>query len=280
MHTRTVATILAATLAGALLPALAGPAAANPCPAVINVAVEGTGSVGLPNTITKAHTGPDAIEIGYPGSMWPNGAYTYDQSVSMGVAETKRVVREQHARCPDSTIRVVGHSQGARVAGDAVEELAAEDGDIGYVDVLLLSDPRRTGTGVETVIPFTVPGYRMMGERGTFGNARVTDQCAPHDPICDFPQPLSEPAALLDVVPNYFAHHGNYVPGVAHEAPASQPGPALPHVPQPALPSLPPLPNFADPYTPTPLAVYIPDVVEVFIPAPVLAWVPPPLPTF
>lgn len=270
------ALIPAASLVALSFPLLASNASADTCaPISITVGVEGTGSVGKANTITSAHAGPGARYVNYPGSIWPLGPYNYDQSVRMGVDETKRVVREEHARCPGSTIHIDGHSQGARVAGDAIEELAAEDGDVSYIQADLLADPRHPGHGVEVVVPLGIPGYRMMGERESFGNANVNQVCVTSDPICDMPNLVENPLAVVDVVPNYFARHGAYPVGVVNEVPV-EPGPAA-VVSLPVLPVLPPLPNVSEPYVERPLSVYIPDVLERFVPVEVSGFIPPPV---
>lgn len=268
---KTLATLLITAAAPILL---ATNSNADSCTPTIDVAVDGTGSVNSPLSIAAQHA-PNAIRIQYPGSIWPLGPYTYDQSVAMGVTETKRVVQEQHARCPGSTIRIVGHSQGARVAGDAISELAAE-GDTSYIQGELLSDPRHRGTGIEIMVPFGLPGNRFMGERNGFGNANVNQVCVAGDTICDFPNLVENPAKALDVIPGYLNLHGAYPIGVQNQVTA----PAAPAstVTLPALPPLPPLPNLSEPYTPRPVSTYVPAEVHPFIPREVLDLVPPPLP--
>lgn len=238
-----------------------------------NVVVDGTGSVNGSNSVAH-YWAPDAVRIQYPGSFWPLGAYNYDQSVAMGVVETKRVVRAERAKGCD--VHITGHSQGARVAGDAIAELAAEDGDVSYVSADLLSDPRHAGHGVEVMVPLGVPGYRMSGERAGFGNARVNTVCVAGDPICDFPNLVADPGAVFDVVPNYLGLHGAYPVGVVNEVPVV-PGP-VDVVRMPALPPLPPLPNVSDGYRPIPVSEYVPVELRQLLPAGVLGFVPPPLP--
>lgn len=251
-----------------------GTAQAEVCPDTISIAVDGTNSVNQPNSIAGHHA-PDAIHVQYPGSIWPLGPYSYDQSVAMGVAETKRVVREQHSRCPASTIRVVGHSQGSRVAGDAIEQLAAE-GDTSYIHGDLYSDPRHVGTGIEVMVPLGLPGNRFMGERSGFGNADVNQVCITGDPICSWPDLVKEPLKVVEIAPGYTQLHGAYPVGVQNEVVASAAPPPL--VTLPELPDLPPLPNLIEAYVPRPLSIYVPSELQQFVPQELLGWVPPPLP--
>lgn len=250
-------------------------ARADVCPETINVAVDGTDSVNQPNTVITRHA-PDAIHIQYPGSIWPVGPYDYDQSVAMGVTETKLVVKEQHTRCPASTIRVVGHSQGSRVAGDAIEQLATE-GDVSYIHGELYSDPRHQGTGIEIMVPLGLPGNRFMGERRGYGNAEVNQVCFTGDPVCNFPDLTEDPVKAFDIISGYANVHSTYPSGTVNEVHADPAPP--PVVILPETPSLPPLPNFTEPYTPRPISLYIPTEVQAVLPQEVLDWTPPPLPT-
>jgi hypothetical protein len=102
----------------------------------------------------------------------------------------------------------VGHSQGARVAGDAIAELYAEGLDTSFITAELLSDPRQPITGIEVVFAgLRVPGYVMTGERSSFGGAVVFQRCTAGDPICDFPNSWQ---GLLGLVPNFARLHGAY----------------------------------------------------------------------
>ena len=183
------------------------PAQAAPCADLV-IGVDGTGSVMDPNSLVKHRAGPGAWIINYPGAIWPIGAYTYDQSVAIGVRETKRVIREYRALNPCGTVFITGHSQGARVAGDAIAELYAEGMDTSFITAQLLSDPRQPVTGIEVALQWLrVPGYAMRGERSSFGGAQVEQICVPGDPICSWPTSIP---GLAGIVPNFARLHGAY----------------------------------------------------------------------
>lgn len=183
------------------------PVQAAPCADLV-IGVDGTGSVGDPNSLVKARAGKGAWIISYPGSIFPLGEYTYDYSVRLGINETKRVIREYRALNPCATVHGIGHSQGSRVLGDAIEELYAEGMDTSFISAELLSDPRQPRTGVEVALQWLkVPGYQMRGERGPLGGANVTWKCNTADPICDWPRSI---LGLAGVLPNFTKLHGNY----------------------------------------------------------------------
>lgn len=183
------------------------PAAASVCADLI-LGVDGTGSVQDPHSIVKVKAGPGATIVRYPGSIFPIGRYSYDVSVRMGVDETKRIIRAFRALNPCGTLHLIGHSQGARVAGDAIAELYAEGMDTSFITAELLSDPRHPVTGVEVVFAgVRIPGYTMRGERSSFGEAVVFQRCTPGDPICDFPHSWW---GLLNLVPDFARLHGAY----------------------------------------------------------------------
>lgn len=172
------------------------------------IGVDGTGSVGDPQSIVKQLAGPGAIIIDYPGSIFPVGLYTYDESVRRGIAATQAQIVAAHTARPEATVHLIGHSQGSRVAGDAIAELAAAGVDTSFITADLYADPRHPGSGVEVrMAGRSIPGYTMTGERGPFGGATVRQHCNPADPICDFPQDIP---GWLRIPANYVRLHGNY----------------------------------------------------------------------
>ena len=169
-----------------------------------------------------------------------------------GTAATKSAIAGYQSSCPGSPVKVVGYSQGARVAGDVLSDigndrddkdivatdkngdpLLDENGDPVIVDDIssdglsgeLYSDPRqngdKTGRGIEQSLIGVIPGLTMTGPReGGFGDIPVTSVCAEGDPICDLPDPLYDPIGALDGLVGYFTKHG-YYPFHMYQDPAS-----------------------------------------------------------
>ena len=194
----------------------------------------------------------DIIYVDYPTTLWPMGAVGYDDDVARGTAATKSAIAGYQSSCPGSPVKVVGYSQGARVAGDVLSDigndrddkdivatdkngdpLLDENGDSVIVDDVssdglsgeLYSDPRqngdKTGRGIEQSLIGVIPGLTMTGPReGGFGDIPVTSVCAEGDPICDLPDPLYDPIGALDGLVGYFTKHG-YYPFHMYQDPAS-----------------------------------------------------------
>ena len=194
----------------------------------------------------------DIIYVDYPTTLWPMGAVGYDDDVARGTAATKSAIAGYQSSCPGSPVKVVGYSQGARVAGDVLSDigndrddkdivatdkngdpLLDENGDPVIVDDVssdglsgeLYSDPRqngdKTGRGIEQSLIGVIPGLTMTGPReGGFGDIPVTSVCAEGDPICDLPDPLYDPIGALDGLVGYFTKHG-YYPFHMYQDPAS-----------------------------------------------------------
>ena len=296
-------------LAGLFIPAQNAIAQTN-CPDVLVIGVEGTGSVGAENSITKSYVeqyrslpGHEIVYLDdvnqYPGSFWPLGPIMYDQSREMGTQTVVNTIEAKHQECPDTTFKVIGHSQGAGVAGDGLERIhqrgTVPDEQLSGIGI---SDPRTPNTGIEVVLPGLLPGVTMKDERKDMGNIHWETECYDSDPICDFPQPFQEPVRTFTSIGDYFEKHGRYAPSGTAErepgnyvipgppsqingtpVPAPVPGPELPEVPMPVLPPTGPLPNLApNPYVPTPVKNFIPPEVQAILPPEVNNFVPPPLP--
>lgn len=291
-------TIAAATI-GAILTtpltlALATSAAADttPCPPTIVIGVDGTGNTHQPNSLIVQQAQPwidngaKLVRINYPASIWPLGPYPYDQSRRIGIENTKHAIRDTQQQCPHSHIHGEGFSQGAGVLGDALEELAAEGTDTSRISADLYADPRHPRTGVETVIPTGLPGYSSKGERRSMGGAKVFHRCIEGDIVCDFPEALQDPWAIMDAAVDLGRRHNQHpvdtavvregVELVSHEPAISWLPPKSGRtIPAPALESVWPVGRYA----PIPVADYVPDVLEMFVPSEFLRFVPPPAPT-
>lgn len=168
------------------------------------VAVFSTGGMNDPG----ASAFPDTRQVWYPASIWPLGDLTYDESVRQGRDNVVRAVDEFAAQCPTSDIRVVGYSQGARVAGDALEVLQTRP----YaprVTGKLFSDPKHPGGIEDTFQGISLAGITFTGPRRGF-NVPVESVCNPYDGICDLPKPLYDPEGFLRGVHGYFTGAHSY----------------------------------------------------------------------
>ncbi|WP_454162686.1 cutinase family protein [Gordonia iterans] len=171
------------------------------------------------------------IKPEYPTTLWPLGTVGYNDDVALGVAATKQAIVEYQANCPEEEVVVVGYSQGARVAGDVLSDLAngrlddeefTVDGHEGThtlskenVRGELYSDPRQEGSmagrGIELALIGVIPGLTMTGPRpGGFGDVPVITYCYRGDPICDLPDLLHDPFGAIDGLIGYFTKHGYY----------------------------------------------------------------------
>lgn len=180
------------------------------------VVVDGTGSVRKPDSLMMRHAvlwDTETIRVQYPASIL--APFRYDQSVQQGTVATEQAIRGVLDGCPNTHVHVLAHSQGSRIAGDAIANLATENVDTKRISADLYSDPRHPGSGIETVLPGLLPGVTMSGERGTTGEAVINQHCLQGDPICDMPEPLQEPWRIPDAALGFLFKHNNF--------PATQP---------------------------------------------------------
>ncbi|WP_238840676.1 PE-PPE domain-containing protein [Prescottella equi] len=265
---RSMLAISAVAASAIVLPlAATTPAAANPCPATIVIAVGGTSDPearGMwPALDRYRREGADIRVVDYPASIWPVGRHLFDYSRAVGTPATIDAIRNAHHQCPGSQIVATGYSLGATIAGDALAQIAA-DGTVpaDRVRGRLYADSRQAG-GIETVLPTLIPGITMTGQRGSFGAIPVEQVCIQGDGVCDMPQPLQNPIGFVDSIAGYLTKHGGYGPNMSTPDGATGvtmipappvnnwpqpilPGPALPQWPIPALPSPVVLPSFED----------------------------------
>lgn len=180
-------TVAALAVAAAIPILFAGNANARPV-----IVVDGTGRTGGVLYAPVLQSGDTVTDVVYPGTvLWPS----YDRSVDAG----KRALREALADAPEGTL-VIGFSQGARIVGDVLTEPQKPG-----VEGVLYSDPRQAGSGIETQLPFGLPGARMSGERGVFA-VPVESHCIENDGVCDWSNenPVGSIAGYLKYHRNYF----------------------------------------------------------------------------
>ena len=167
------------------------------------------------------YAGYTVERVEYPASIWPLGAFGFDDSQSQGVAATMSTVANYQAQCDGKPVVIVGYSQGAGIGGDVLTDIGTGNTsgyEISSTDVsgLLYSDPRQAGTlygqGIERVLIGVIPGLTMAGGRDVddFGGIPVTTVCFTGDPICDLPDPLHDPIGALDGLAGYWVKHGLY----------------------------------------------------------------------
>ncbi|MFT4088948.1 MAG: PE-PPE domain-containing protein, partial [Gordonia sp. (in: high G+C Gram-positive bacteria)] len=220
------------------LPNAAGVARADyDCQAGAVVIVAGTGDVGAPSQVGVAQRygaqGYKVIKPGYPTTLWPLGRYGFDDDVSQGTTSTLQQITDYQKNCKDKPVVIVGYSQGARVAGDVLNQIgtgqADADGNVvvtgpdgekytinrNQITGELYSDPRRdgpeSGRGIELALSGIIPGLMMSGPRtGGFGDLQVTSYCEEGDPICDLPDLFHDPFGVIDGFVGYFTKHGYY----------------------------------------------------------------------
>jgi pimeloyl-ACP methyl ester carboxylesterase len=188
--------------AGFLAAPTAGAAPGAPaCPTVTLFAVPGTGetsetadpaaAVGLLAGLTNplAQRWGDQLSVRYvpyPASL--DRPVLYPLSELRGADRLARDAAEVAARCPDTTITLIGYSQGGDVVSDVVHRAAR--GTIALpperiAGAVMLGSPRRDPEAANLV---DTPGRGILGPRPTreldVYDGRVYEVCAPGDPIC------------------------------------------------------------------------------------------------
>ncbi|GEE01965.1 hypothetical protein nbrc107696_24110 [Gordonia spumicola] len=233
--------LLSFSALAAILPLAPGTANADSCGNGAAIVVAGTNAPrnahGIPvGGVTGVGSryksdGYQVQYVNYPTSLWPLGPISYDDDVALGKAATEHAISAYQQRCPGKPIVVSGYSQGARVAGDVLSDVAngRQKGAPITAKGLsgeLYSDPRRVGrpdsTGVENALIGLIPGLTMSGPRdGGFGTIPVKQVCTEGDGICDVPDPLYDPIGAADAFLGYFLKHG-YYPGRMNHDPADK----------------------------------------------------------
>lgn len=177
-------------------------------PACETEAVFATGGMNDPNATAF---GGNVHRVTYSASIWPVGPHSYDKSVAEGAVNMVGAVDEYAARCPNSKIIVTGYSQGARVAGDAIDVLD-KGAHAGRIRGVLYSDPKNPGGIEQTLQGGIIPGLSMTGAREPTETIPVNQVCNERDGICRLPHILFDPKGHLDNIRGYFdGAHGYWL---------------------------------------------------------------------
>jgi hypothetical protein len=190
------------------------------CPNLMTFAVGGVGDedaryvpgVGI-GAVTRVH---------YSASIAPIGSVPGDVSRREGERNLDAAARAFRTRCPDSDIRIVGHSMGALVAGNVRDKWERDPVMRDRTAFTLVSDPRAP-RGIMSMIPSIVPGLTMQGPRPQSSIA-TSSVCRTSDAICDLGNPLQDPGHAINSLIGYArGDHGydqvDHAPG-RHMVPA------------------------------------------------------------
>src|SRR5699024_8736840 len=191
-----IAAVVAAVAAvGLSAPAVAAASPAPGCDA--GTAVFTTGGMNDPT----ASAFPGTHRVTYSASIWPLGPMTYDESVRQGRDNLVAAVDEYAARGP-GPIKIAGYSEGARVAGDALEVVQTRPY-AGRVRGELFADPKHPGGIEDTFQGASAFGITMTGPRRGF-TVPVESHCNPTDGICNLPNPVWNLIGFGENVIGYF----------------------------------------------------------------------------
>ncbi|WP_255949259.1 cutinase family protein [Streptomyces odontomachi] len=202
--TRVTSTLIAlAATAGCAVAVAPGAqaATAQACPQVAVFETDGYGhgeTMDNWNASSFNHNTPagwQIVQVPYYSGIFPVVDKTaLDESVAAGAAKVEAAVRDFHADCPASQLKLAGYSEGAAVAGDALADLAgSSDIPHGQISGTLYGDPRRdfgdggvggVAGGIETNLPTILPGVTMRGGRD-FKDVAVREVCNENDAICN-----------------------------------------------------------------------------------------------
>ncbi|MDT0306058.1 cutinase family protein [Streptomyces sp. DSM 44917] len=231
MRIRTLSAVLAATALVSVATATSGTATAaagaavaaqdGDCPERMIFEAGGHLDPGARVYDASNATLPEGVEftqIHYSASIWPypGDPEPMDRSVAEGTATLLDAVREHHAACPATRLTISGYSQGAIVAGDALEALSRDEAiPHRQINGVLYGDPRRVGVnggpgGIQGNLPGIIPGLTMQGERG-FGDLRVRQYCNTNDGICHSENLLTNLVCFANGVVGYFEGDHDYV---------------------------------------------------------------------
>ena len=109
----------------------------------------------------------------------------YHDSVVEGRGLLKGLIADFHARCPTSSVFLVGYSQGAQVTADVISKDLNAGRRAGIAGVVLFGDPRYNNGSFAAVAQRSRHG--LLGQRDEFPSdlrGRVLSFCHPDDPVC------------------------------------------------------------------------------------------------
>ncbi|MEJ2863431.1 cutinase family protein [Actinomycetospora flava] len=194
------ALLVVVLLLGAGLVAAPAATAAPACPPVTLFAVPGTGetseaadpgrSIGLLAGLTDplARRWGDDLAVRYVPYPATLDRPFYFTSEGRGAERLARDADDVAARCPDTTILLLGFSQGGDVVSDVVHRAANGTVDLPadrIAGAIMLGSPRRDPRAPNLL---DTPGRGVLGPRPTrelsVYDGRVYEVCAPGDPIC------------------------------------------------------------------------------------------------
>ncbi|OLR93567.1 cutinase family protein [Actinokineospora bangkokensis] len=194
--------------------------------------------------------GYQIIEVPYFAGVFPVvDRMALDESVAGGAAKMEAAVRAHHAACPGTHLRLAGYSEGALVAGDALEKFARTN-DIPHNQIsgTLYGNPRRSfgdgglggvAGGIETNLPTILPGVTMRGGRD-FRDVAVRDVCNENDGICNSTNLITNFAAFANGLYGYATGDHGYDLNPARDTGSGQTlnrqAPRLPYGPPLPLP--------------------------------------------
>ncbi|MFF4735897.1 PE-PPE domain-containing protein [Streptomyces sp. NPDC001262] len=185
--------------------------------------VGGTGSAASAPDCTTTYSfankqldGGIPVPVCYPASAgpWLNGhnvpdatALSFDASVREGYRNLLTAAEDTHRRDPGARFTIVGYSQGAQIADQVLQKIAAGDTGIprSQVNGMLYADPMQPGTGIWAHVPngwsalgFTSPG---VGPEKIDG-VPVQRFCIRTDGVCD--------ATSVQSIGGFLAQHPKY----------------------------------------------------------------------
>lgn len=218
MGVKNVCAVVAAVCAvGAVGAVVAGEASAGGCPQTMTFAISGVGSnpahvPGVSGPRTNVHYRND------PHSVVTNPIGTR----LSGERALSSSIRRFRAQCPNSHVRVVGHSYGAWIAGNVRDSDPQARRNATYV---LVADPRAQ-MGVLRLVP-SIPGFfDAQGPRGQ-AKAPTATTCRTSDVVCWAPNPVHDPIGFANSVRGYLEGEHQYRNDEVRQTPGTRiiPGP-------------------------------------------------------